>query len=276
MTDLGQVYACVEGIVRDHGHVDCVINDAGVGSIATIEEISYDEFGWVFRIVGYGVLYGTRAFLPYLKERPDARIVNISSVNGFASTPTNGLYCLWGTPGEGFESNPATKIERNFAPPHLGPSRRRKDRHRSQFRKLWLRVEVCWIWEDTSFLNSSEDPIQFVVDGCHDGRIGGSSAGQRWLLSSRSVRRSIWPKPMRPSISGMPSKSARPESNNGWSARTLRRATRDGLMQRGLNCSEQVTSLNHGRPRRGRWEHRSLSPAVPLNRLRSAAYAIGE
>jgi len=92
VTDLGQVYACVEGIVRDHGHVDCVINDAGVGSIATIEEISYDEFGWVFRIVGYGVLYGTRAFLPYLKERPDARIVNISSVNGFASTPTNGLY----------------------------------------------------------------------------------------------------------------------------------------------------------------------------------------
>lgn len=56
VTDLGQVYACVEGIVRDHGHVDCVINDAGVGSIATIEEISYDEFGWVFRIVGYGVL----------------------------------------------------------------------------------------------------------------------------------------------------------------------------------------------------------------------------
>ena len=92
VADRDQVYVWAENTARDHGHVDCVINNAGVASIATIEEISYEDFDWVFRIVFYGVLYGTKAFLPYLKERPDAHIVNISSINGFVSTPMNGPY----------------------------------------------------------------------------------------------------------------------------------------------------------------------------------------
>jgi len=92
VADREQVYAWAEDTIRDHGQVDCIINNAGVASIATMEEISYEDFDWVFRIVFYGVLYGTKAFLPYLKERPDAHIVNISSINGFVSTPMNGPY----------------------------------------------------------------------------------------------------------------------------------------------------------------------------------------
>ena len=87
-----QVYAWAENTIKDHGHVDCIINNAGVATMASIEEIDYEDFNWVFNIVFYGVLYGTKAFLPHLKERPDAHIVNISSVNGFVSTPTNGPY----------------------------------------------------------------------------------------------------------------------------------------------------------------------------------------
>ena len=87
-----QVYAWTEDTVKDHGHVDCIINNAGVATMASIEEIDYEDFDWVFNIVFYGVLYGTKAFLPFLKERPDAHIVNISSVNGFVSTRGNGPY----------------------------------------------------------------------------------------------------------------------------------------------------------------------------------------
>ncbi|MDA8789439.1 SDR family NAD(P)-dependent oxidoreductase [Pseudomonadales bacterium] len=87
-----RVYEWADEVVAEHGHVDVIINNAGVASTASIEDISYDDFNWVFDIVFYGVLYGSKAFLPYLKERPEANIVNISSVNGFFPFPNNGPY----------------------------------------------------------------------------------------------------------------------------------------------------------------------------------------
>ncbi len=87
-----QVYQWANDVVQQHGHVDCIINNAGVASMNTIEDFSYEDFNWVFDIVFYGVLYGSKAFLPYLKQRPDAHIVNISSVNGFFPFPRNGPY----------------------------------------------------------------------------------------------------------------------------------------------------------------------------------------
>ena len=92
VADREQVYAWAEDTIKAHQYVDCIINNAGVASVANIEDITYEDFDWVFNIVFYGVLYGTKAFLPHLKKRPDAHIVNISSVNGFISTPTNGPY----------------------------------------------------------------------------------------------------------------------------------------------------------------------------------------
>ncbi|HET8706180.1 MAG TPA: SDR family NAD(P)-dependent oxidoreductase, partial [Pseudomonadales bacterium] len=87
-----QVYQWADDVVKAHGGVDLVINNAGVAAQATIEDINYDDFNWVFDIVFYGVLYGTKAFLPYLRKRPEGHIVNISSVNGFFPFPGNGPY----------------------------------------------------------------------------------------------------------------------------------------------------------------------------------------
>lgn len=87
-----QVYQWAEDVVKAHGGVDVVINNAGVASHCTVEDIGYDDFNWVFDIVFYGVLYGTKAFLPHLRQRPEGHIVNISSVNGFFPFPGNGPY----------------------------------------------------------------------------------------------------------------------------------------------------------------------------------------
>lgn len=87
-----RVYEWAEEVVDEYGCVDVIINNAGVAAAVTIEEISYEDFNWVFDIDFYGVLYGTKAFLPYLKQRSDAHIVNISSVNGFFPFPKNGPY----------------------------------------------------------------------------------------------------------------------------------------------------------------------------------------
>lgn len=87
-----QVYQWAEDAVTAHGCVDVVINNAGVATQCSIDDIDYDNFNWVFDIVFYGVLYGTKAFLPHLRTRPDSHIINISSVNGFFPFPGNGPY----------------------------------------------------------------------------------------------------------------------------------------------------------------------------------------
>ena len=79
------MYAWADEVVATHGHVDVVINNAGVASTARLDEISYEERDWMCKVVFYGVLYGTKAFLPYLKQRDEANIVNISSVNAVFS-----------------------------------------------------------------------------------------------------------------------------------------------------------------------------------------------
>ncbi|HET8708636.1 MAG TPA: SDR family NAD(P)-dependent oxidoreductase, partial [Pseudomonadales bacterium] len=87
-----RVYEWADEVVKAHGGVDVIINNAGVASVCSIEDISYEDFDWVFNIDFYGVLYGTKAFLPYLRKRPEGHVVNISSVNGFFPFPDNGPY----------------------------------------------------------------------------------------------------------------------------------------------------------------------------------------
>jgi NADP-dependent 3-hydroxy acid dehydrogenase YdfG len=87
-----QVYDWADSVIKAHGQVDVVINNAGVALSGSIEEMSIEDFNWVFDIVFYGVLYGTKAFLPFLRQRPQGHVVNISSVNGFFPFPNNSPY----------------------------------------------------------------------------------------------------------------------------------------------------------------------------------------
>jgi short-subunit dehydrogenase len=87
-----QVYALADSAIKAHGQVDIVINNAGVAVLQPLEQVSYEDFEWVMNVNFWGVVYGTLAFLPHLKARPEASVVNISSVNGFVPFPNNGPY----------------------------------------------------------------------------------------------------------------------------------------------------------------------------------------
>ncbi|MEZ4934830.1 MAG: SDR family NAD(P)-dependent oxidoreductase [Saprospiraceae bacterium] len=90
-----EVHALAEEVIKKHGQVDIVINNAGVAlSLLKIEEINYEEIEWLLGINLWGVIYGTKAFLPYLKNRPEASVVNISSVFGLSGIPGQGPYCM--------------------------------------------------------------------------------------------------------------------------------------------------------------------------------------
>lgn len=88
------VYDFVSKVISEFGHADLVFNNAGValGRI-TVEELTYEEMDWIFGINLYGVIYGTKAFLPHLLTRPEAYIVNISSVFGLIGIAHQAAYC---------------------------------------------------------------------------------------------------------------------------------------------------------------------------------------
>ena len=92
VSDKEQVYDWANRTAADFGRVDMVINNAGVTASDTLADITYDDFEWVFNIDFWGVVYGTRAFLPHLLKRPEAHIVNVSSINGIMPFPYNGPY----------------------------------------------------------------------------------------------------------------------------------------------------------------------------------------
>ncbi|WP_439396468.1 SDR family NAD(P)-dependent oxidoreductase [Bradyrhizobium sp. PMVTL-01] len=75
-----------------HSSLGIVVNNAGVALLGTFEEIDQAQMEWLFDINFWGVVHGTRAFLPHLKTRPEAHIVNVSSIFGIIAPPGQSAY----------------------------------------------------------------------------------------------------------------------------------------------------------------------------------------
>ena len=92
VSDRDAVYEWADRVVADHGKVNLIFNNAGVALGATVESMSYEDFEWLMNINFWGVVYGTKAFLPRLKASGDGHIVNLSSVFGLISVPSQSAY----------------------------------------------------------------------------------------------------------------------------------------------------------------------------------------
>ncbi len=92
VADRDAVYAWADRVVDDHGKVNLIVNNAGVALGATVESMSYEDFEWLMNINFWGVVYGSKAFLPHLKESGEGHIVNLSSVFGLISVPSQSAY----------------------------------------------------------------------------------------------------------------------------------------------------------------------------------------
>ena len=78
--------------VEDHGAVNMIFNNAGVALASTVEGASYEELEWIVNINFWGVVYGTKEFLPLIKQTGDGHIINISSLFGLTAQPTQSGY----------------------------------------------------------------------------------------------------------------------------------------------------------------------------------------
>ena len=86
------VYAWAESSFNEFGQVNLIFNNAGVALASTVEGMSYEELEWIFNINFWGVVYGTKAFLPYLKQSGEGHIINTSSLFGLTAQPTQSAY----------------------------------------------------------------------------------------------------------------------------------------------------------------------------------------
>lgn len=86
------VYAWADQVVADHGKVNLIFNNAGVALASTVEGMSYGDFEWLMDVNFWGVVYGTKAFLPHLKASGEGHVVNISSIFGLAGIPSQSAY----------------------------------------------------------------------------------------------------------------------------------------------------------------------------------------
>ncbi len=74
------------------GEINIVINNAGVALSSGVDEVKREDFEWLMNINFWGVVNGSEAFLPYLKQAKHSHLINISSVFGMIAVPRQSSY----------------------------------------------------------------------------------------------------------------------------------------------------------------------------------------
>jgi len=93
--DKNQVYSFAGQVLEEFKYIDVLINNAGMAiGEATLNEIPLADFERLINVNLWGVIHHTKAFLDVMLTRPEAAIVNTSSVFGLMGIPTQIPYCV--------------------------------------------------------------------------------------------------------------------------------------------------------------------------------------
>jgi len=79
-------------VVQDFGRVNVVVNNAGVALAGDLTDLEYSDMDWIIGINFWGVVHGTKEFLPHLIASGDGHVVNLSSLFGLVSMPGQSMY----------------------------------------------------------------------------------------------------------------------------------------------------------------------------------------
>jgi short-subunit dehydrogenase len=93
VSDPAQIQAFATAATAAHPGLNIVINNAGVALLGQFNEIDQAQFEWLMNINFWGVVHGTRAFLPHLERQKAAHIVNLSSIFGIIAPSGQTAYC---------------------------------------------------------------------------------------------------------------------------------------------------------------------------------------
>tara|TARA_B100000767_G_scaffold245339_1_gene244157 strand:- start:908 stop:1714 length:807 start_codon:yes stop_codon:yes gene_type:complete len=111
VSDPMAMQAMAADVILKHQHIDIVINNAGVTLWGYFEDNELEDFQWLFNINFFGVVHGCKFFLPHLKTRPEAKIVNVSSMFGWTAVASQSAYCASKFAVRGFSEALYTELE---------------------------------------------------------------------------------------------------------------------------------------------------------------------
>ncbi|MFE4714262.1 MULTISPECIES: SDR family NAD(P)-dependent oxidoreductase [Paenibacillus] len=86
VSDEQAVSAAVEQAHQVFGRLDVVVNNAGYGDVASVEDVTLDDFRAQIDTNFYGVVYVSKAVVPILRKQGGGHIIQISSVGGRIAT----------------------------------------------------------------------------------------------------------------------------------------------------------------------------------------------
>ena len=93
VSDREAMNAFAEDVIQQYESVDILINNAGIAlQDVKLQNISYEDLELVINVNFWGIVHGTKAFLPHLLKRPHANLVNVSSAYGLAAAAHQGAY----------------------------------------------------------------------------------------------------------------------------------------------------------------------------------------
>ena len=92
VADKEAIEALPQKVIDQHGKVDLVFNNAGVSTGKHFKDMDEENWDWVMDINLHGVINSTRAFIPHMIDRPEAAIVNTSSIFGMVAVPGQTVY----------------------------------------------------------------------------------------------------------------------------------------------------------------------------------------
>lgn len=92
ITEIGSLPTVMDGVVRDHGRVDVLVNNAGFSSAGFAEDVSMAELRHQMETNFFGNVAMTKAVLPVMRQQRSGHILQISSVGGRSSAPLLSSY----------------------------------------------------------------------------------------------------------------------------------------------------------------------------------------
>jgi short-subunit dehydrogenase len=114
-----QIEAFALGAIAAHPGLNIVVNNAGVALMGNFSEVDQAQMDWLMNINFWGVVHGTRAFLPHLSQQPEAHIVNLSSIFGIVAPPGQTAYAAAKFAVRGFSESLRHELQAASSPVKL-------------------------------------------------------------------------------------------------------------------------------------------------------------
>jgi NAD(P)-dependent dehydrogenase (short-subunit alcohol dehydrogenase family) len=93
VADRGAFLAYAEAVAAEFGVVHQIYNNAGIASSKTVRDSNFEIYDKIIAVNLFGVIHGTKAFLPHLIASGDGHVINVSSLNGFMAQDEMSAYC---------------------------------------------------------------------------------------------------------------------------------------------------------------------------------------